>query len=241
MPLLEIRGLKKRFGGVVALDGVDVDIDDGDILGIIGPNGSGKTTLFNVVAGVHKPTAGRVVWRGRDITGLATHQIARAGIARTFQQAMAFTGLSVGENVRIAFEHGAGDHQSGGSRWKSYEEILDFLELSEVAPELAGTLPFGHLRRLGIAIALAIKPHLLLLDEPAAGLNDGETTELAGIIQRLPGEGIGVCVVDHDMNLIAALCKRLAVLDFGTKIADGPADAVLRDPKVLEVYLGDAA
>lgn len=235
-PILAINGLSKQFGGVTALAGVDLAIEEGEILGVVGPNGSGKTTLFNVVTGVHRPSGGTVLFRGQDITGLKPHAISRAGIGYTFQQAMAFAGLGVLENVRIAGEHvGTG---SIANPWPTPQALLDFVGLSAVANEKAGVLPFGSLRLLGLALALATRPSLLLLDEPAAGLNDRETTALVGLVRQLPGHGISVCVIDHDMKLMQMLCRRLAVLDFGSKISDGPTEAVLADPKVLEVYLG---
>ncbi|MGX8009472.1 ABC transporter ATP-binding protein [Mesorhizobium sp. ORM8.1] len=235
-PILAINGLSKQFGGVTALAGVDLAIAEGEILGVVGPNGSGKTTLFNVVTGVHRPSGGTVAFRGRNITGLAPHAISRAGIGYTFQQAMAFAGLGVLENVQIASEHA----RAGGNAnpWPTPQALLDFVGLSALANEKAGVLPFGSLRLLGLALALATRPSLLLLDEPAAGLNDRETTALVGLVRQLPGHGITVCVIDHDMKLMQMLCRRLAVLDFGSKIADGPTEAVLADPKVLEVYLG---
>ena len=220
--ILDIKGLKKQFGGLTALSGIDVSIEEGEILGIVGPNGSGKTTLFNVITGVHKPTEGKVSWRGRDITS----------------QAMAFPGLSVWENVQIACEHAR--RSARPYPWATPSALLDFVGLLPLAGETAGVLPFGSLRLLGIALALATRPSLILLDEPAAGLNDKETATLVGLVQQFPTHGISVCVIDHDMKLMQMLCKRLIVLDFGSKIADGPTEAVLADPKVLEVYLGGA-
>lgn len=235
-PILSISGLSKQFGGVTALAGVDLRIEEGEILGVVGPNGSGKTTLFNVVTGVHKPSGGTVLFRGQDITGLAPHAISRAGIGYTFQQAMAFAGLGVLENVQIAGEHVQA--RAGANPWPTPEALLDFVGLKALADEKAGVLPFGSLRLLGLALALATRPSLLLLDEPAAGLNDRETSALVGLVRQLPEHGITVCVIDHDMKLMQMLCRRLAVLDFGSKIADGATEAVLADPKVLEVYLG---
>ena len=237
MAALDIRGLRKQFGGVTALAGVDVSIEDGEILGIVGPNGSGKTTLFNVVTGVHKPTSGTVTWRGRDVTGRPPHAISRAGIGHTFQQAMCFPALTVHENVLIATEH-RGPGGSAGHPWRTPDALLAFVGLESLRDAVAGPLPFGSLRLLGLAMALASDPALLLLDEPAAGLNDKETAALAGLVARLPRHGISVCVIDHDMTLMRTLCERLVVLDFGSKIADGPTEVVLADPKVLEVYLG---
>ena len=236
---LQITGLRKEFGGVVALAGVDVSIELDRIVGIIGPNGSGKTTLFNVIAGVHRPTSGRVLWQGKDITGKPTYQIARMGIVRTFQQAMSYRGLSVRENVRIASEHGRSRGGAARPKWDSSDEILAFVGLADLGNEIAGSMPFGNLRRLGVAVALAANPLLVLLDEPAAGLSENEIAELMELILRFPRMGIGVCLIDHDMFLMSTLCERLVVLNFGTKIAEGPPNLVLNDPKVTEVYLGN--
>lgn len=238
MAFLEIVGLHKKFGGVVALDGVDISIDTDHITGVIGPNGSGKTTLFNVVSGALPPTSGRVTWQGQDITGKRAYEIARLGLVRTFQQSMSYTALSVGDNVRISREHGRARRLRTTPRWQSADEILDFVGLGGLGREIAGSLSFGNLRRLGLAIALGADPLLLLLDEPAAGLSDSEGVALTELILRFPQLGLGVCVIDHDMALIGAVCDRLIVLNFGTKIAEGPPQEVLNDATVLDVYLG---
>ena len=175
---LEIIGLRKAFGGVVALSGVDLHMCIGEILGIVGPNGSGKTTLFNVITGALKPTDGQLLLDGEEIGGLPPYQIARRGIVRTFQQAMAFPGVTVEENVRIAWEH-ASAVGPVRKRWMSPRDLLDFVDLTHLRSAIAGNLPFGSLRKLGLAVALASNPKLLLLDEPAAGLNDTEIEQLA--------------------------------------------------------------
>jgi branched-chain amino acid transport system ATP-binding protein len=218
-----------------------VMINSDEILGIIGPNGSGKTTLFNVVSGVHRPSGGSVSWEGQDITGEPPHRIGRLGIGHTFQQAMSFPSLTLRENVQIALEHGSGGRARTSHRWSSPEEILEFVGLEGLADETADVMPFGNLRRLGIAIALAGDPRQLLLDEPAAGLNEGESVELIELIQRIHRMGVGVCIIDHHVAMISELCRRLVVLHFGIKIADGPTQEVLDDEKVIEVYLGSEA
>ena len=174
MTVLEISGVRKRFGGVVALAGVDVTIKSDEILGIIGPNGSGKTTLFNAVCGIYRPDAGEVRWDGADITGKPAFEIGRLGIGRTFQQAMSFPSLTVRENVQIAIEHGSARREGTTRHWSSPEELLSFVGLEGFADETANAMPFGNLRRLGIAVALGGRPSQLLLDEPAAGLNEGK-------------------------------------------------------------------
>ncbi len=238
MAALEIVGIQKKFGGVVALAGVDIAIETGRITGVIGPNGSGKTTLFNVVAGAFPPSSGRVIWQGDDITGKRAHEVARRGVVRTFQQSMSFPALSVRDNVRIGCEHGRAERRRTAARWQSADEILAFVGLGGLGDVSAGSLSFGNLRRLGLAVALGAEPLLVLLDEPAAGLSDSEAAALTELILTFPQLGLGVCVIDHDMALIGAICDHLVVLNFGTKIAEGTPQDVLNDPTVLDVYLG---
>ena len=239
--ILQVRDLRKWFGGVHALDGVDLDVYDGEILGIIGPNGSGKTTLFNVIAGVHKPTSGQVTWMGDDITGKPPESMAGRGIIRTFQQAMAFEDLTVRDNVGIACQHRPRSARADATYrgLSSAEEIIEFVGLSEFANERATNLGFGNLRRLGVGIAIGGHPQLLMADEPAAGLNDNETADLSQLIESIRERGVTLAVIDHDMNLMMNICDRLVVLDFGQKIAEGQPDQIRNDPKVLEVYLGE--
>ena len=238
MATLEIKGLRKTFGGVVALAGVDVIIRSEEILGIIGPNGSGKTTLFNTVCGVYRPNGGTIRWNGLDLAGKSAYAIGRLGLGRTFQQAMSFPALTARENVQIAIEHGSKRGDGAGPQWSSPEALLEFVGLEAFADEVAGSLPFGNLRRLGVAVALGGRPAQLLLDEPAAGLNEGENIQLTRLLRRAHELGVGICIIDHHVGLMAELCARLVVLHFGNKIADGPTEAVLNDPKVIEVYLG---
>ena len=222
MATLEIKGLRKAFGGVVALASVDVTIQSDEILGVIGPNGSGKTTLFNTVCGVYRPSAGTIHWNGVDIAGKPAYLIGRLGLGRTFQQAMSFPALTVRENVQIAIEHGSRREDGAGPRWSSPEELLEFVGLEAFADEVTSVMPFGNLRRLGVAVALGGRPAQLLLDEPAAGLNEGESVQLIHLLRRAHELGVGICIIDHHVGLMAELCERLVVLHFGNKIADGP-------------------
>jgi ABC-type branched-subunit amino acid transport system ATPase component len=231
---LSISGLAKRFRGVYALNGVDICLSSDQSTGIIGPNGSGKTTLFNVVTGFLRPDAGKVMWDGRDITGYAPHRIARLGIVRTFQQTMVFPSLSVEQNLRVALL-GAGVR--GRAADERLEESLESLALAGYRAHPADQIPFGIGRRLGIAAALASKPTLLLLDEPAAGLDDDESRELAGILRRIRESGCGIALVDHNMDFVLPFCDRVIVMNAGSVLTQGGPE-VVAERSVMEVYLG---
>ncbi len=235
--VLTVERLAKSFAGVRALDGVDVEVYEGEILGLVGPNGSGKTTLFNCVTGFVRPTAGTVFWKGRNITQLAPDQIARLGVVRTFQQKMVFPRATVRENLVMAWR----GERSGdtGQQFKSCDDILDFLGLAHLRDRLATDIPFGSARNLGLGLALAANPRLLLLDEPAGGLNQDEGQELADLIGRVRELGITVWVIEHDMPFIMSLCERIIVLHVGKRIAEGRPAEVANDPNVISVFLGE--
>lgn len=235
--VLTVEGLAKSFAGVRALDGVDVEVHEGEILGLVGPNGSGKTTLFNCVTGFVRPTAGTVIWKGRNITQLAPDQIARLGVVRTFQQKMVFPRATVRENVVMAWRGERGGDT--GQQFKNCDDLLDFLGLAHLEDRLATDIPFGSARNLGLGLALAANPRLLLLDEPAGGLNQDEGQELADLIGRIKELGITVWVIEHDMPFIMSLCERIIVLHVGKRIAEGKPTEVANDPNVISVFLGE--
>ncbi|MGD0572575.1 MAG: ABC transporter ATP-binding protein [Sedimentisphaerales bacterium] len=250
--LLETKGLHRFFGGLHAVNDISINVQQGMIKGIIGPNGAGKTTLFNLIAGTIQPHNGEVIFRDKKITALKPHAVASRGIARTFQTTKLFGNMTVLENVmmgrhcrtRCGFISGMLNLPCTWREDKQTKEkallILKDLGLAEYAFETACNLPFGRQRLVEFARALAMEPELLLLDEPAAGLNIYETKELARLIMWIRDRGVTCLVVEHDMSLVMAICDDVIVLDQGRKIAEGPPRAVQRNPEVIRIYLGDS-
>lgn len=236
--ILEVDGITKRFGGLVAVSSVELSIEEGEIFGLIGPNGAGKSTLLNVIAGVHKPDAGSVRFEGEGITGWSPQKICKKGIARTFQISHPFPKMTVLENVLVAASFG-NDTLLKDPQGRA-EEMLDFVEFPMPKDTLAGSLNAGQLRRLDVARALASDPKLLLLDEAAAGLTPGELAELQALILRIRDRGVTILIVEHVMRLIMQLCDRIAVLQYGQRIAVGTPGTIAKDEKVKNAYLGES-
>ncbi|MEY2609681.1 MAG: hypothetical protein RLZZ128_330 [Actinomycetota bacterium] len=235
MSLLDVRGVMVRFGGVMAVGGVNLSAEAGQVTGLIGPNGAGKTTLFNVISGMQEPTAGEVYVSGINVTHEAPHRRAKRGLARTFQRLELFASLSVSDNVRVAAELAGVPDVNG-----TVDELLEKVGVSNLEHTTAGDLPTGSARLVEIARALATMPRLLLLDEPASGLDDSETERLGTLFRELAADGLGVLLVEHDMDLVMHVCDRIHVLDLGHVIAVGTPDEVQHDQAVLRAYLGTA-
>lgn len=249
--LLRVEGLTKRFGGLAAVSGLDTHVESGEIVGLIGPNGAGKTTVFNLLTGAHRPTSGKVVFEDRDITGWKPHAVAALGMVRTFQITNIFSNFTVQENLALACNLKAGINYWGStfrtrrSRAKERQvlqrcdEILETVGLQSVKTVTAGTLAHGHKNMLGIAIALAAEPRLLLLDEPLAGMNAHEVLEALDVIRGLWANGTSILLIEHNMKAAMALCERLVVISFGKKIAEGIPAEIRANKTVIEAYLGD--
>ena len=235
MPILETVEISVRFGGHMAVNDVSLSVDEGAITGLIGPNGAGKTTIFNVITGLQAPTRGLVKLDGDDITKLSAHKRARRGVARTFQRLELFGSLSVRDNVRTAAEL---QRHPGSSAAAVTDEVLAHVGLTDLAHHRADSLSTGSARLVELARALACRPRVLLLDEPASGLDEAETERFAEILVQLSGEGLGILLVEHDVPLVMRLCGKITVLNFGTVLATGSPKEIQNDSAVIDAYLG---
>ena len=251
MPFLETQKLSIHFGGLPAVKDVDVQLEQGKITGLIGPNGAGKTTFFNLISGFLKPSSGKILYRGEVISGLPPHRVARRGIVRTYQKTSIFPGASVLTNIIIgthlwtkagvwaALCKTPGSQKESIESERKAEEILNFMELTKYQHSPAKSLPYGEQRKLEIAIAMACKPELLLLDEPAAGMNPEEKIRLMGMIRKIRDQGITILLVDHDMKMVMGVCEKIVVLNYGEKIVEGTPGEISENPEVIKVYLGE--
>jgi len=249
-PLLELIDVTKRFGGVVAMDALSFKVEQGQIYGIIGPNGAGKTTAFNCITGIYKPEEGEIIWKGENIAGKHPCAIAELGIVRTFQNIRLFGKMSVAENIISGRHQKAKQSWLQGllstpfykrdekENWLKVREIMEFLDLMPYATTPTNSLAYGIQRRVEIARALATEPELLILDEPAAGLNDKETLELVELIFKIRDMGVTILLIEHDMDMVMQLVDYITVINFGSKISEGNAEFVQNDPVVIEAYLG---
>jgi branched-chain amino acid transport system ATP-binding protein len=252
-PILEVRQLARHFGGLVAVRDLSFAVARGAIHGLIGPNGAGKTTTFNVISGFYAPTSGRVIYQGSDVAGMRTHALAALGLVRTFQGTTLFKEFTVLDNVRIGCHGSAGagffsrilgtDRVVEAAATGHAEALLEFFGLQQLRHELAGNLPHGHARTLGMAVAFAAKPKLILLDEPFTGMNPEETRTMMELIRAIRDRGVTIMLVEHDMRAVMGLCDVITVMNFGSLLAEGTPEEVRNSPAVIEAYLGrpDAA
>jgi len=250
MTLLEVKNITKNFGGLCAVSNLDFEIGHGEIIGLIGPNGAGKTTVFNLISGVYKPNSGIIRFQNEIITGLKPHIIAQKGMVRTFQNTSLFHGMTVLENLAVAGHYRFGENifetivtpwtykRKKAALMEKAQQILGFMGIDNKQNELPANLAYGHQRILGICIALATEPRMLLLDEPAAGMNPSETLNLMELLVKIKETGVSILLVEHDMKLVMGICERIVAVSFGKKLAEGSPEAVQKDKNVIKAYLG---